>query len=330
MKTLKILTWHVHGNYLYYLSHIPHIIYVPYREGRSGSYSGRRGTLPWPDNLIEVPAEEVRELNLDCVIYQRLEHFFRDQYEVMNESQRRLPRIYLEHDPPRFSPTETLHPAARSQDLLLVHVTHFNRLMWNSGDTPVQVIEHGVVVPSDVSYKGTLPRGLTIVNNLKERGRRLGADIFLAAEKEVPLDLIGMDSESMGGLGEIDHLMLPEFQSNYRFLFNPIRYTSLGLAVCEAMMLGLPVVGLATTAMVKAVKNSVTGFVDTDPEILIKRMRMLLDQPEMARRMGERGKRLAEKRFNINRFIDDWNTALFRVTKEQEKTYVYQEEAAHG
>jgi NAD(P)-dependent dehydrogenase (short-subunit alcohol dehydrogenase family) len=27
----------------------------------------------------------------------------------------------------------------------------------------------------------------------------------------------------------------------------PVRYTSLGLAVCEAMMLGLPIIGLATT-----------------------------------------------------------------------------------
>jgi len=40
-----------------------------------------------------------------------------------------------------------------------------------------------------------------------------------------------------------------------RFFFNPIRYTSLGLAVCEAMMVGMPIIGLATTEMATTVQN---------------------------------------------------------------------------
>jgi glycosyltransferase involved in cell wall biosynthesis len=33
---------------------------------------------------------------------------------------------------------------------LLVHVTDFNRLMWDSGETPSTVVEHGVAVPDAV------------------------------------------------------------------------------------------------------------------------------------------------------------------------------------
>ena len=41
-KTMRVLTWHVHGSYLYYLAHAPHDFYVPVKEGRpeAGSEPG--------------------------------------------------------------------------------------------------------------------------------------------------------------------------------------------------------------------------------------------------------------------------------------------------
>ncbi len=58
-----------------------------------------------------------------------------------------------------------------------------------------------------------------------------------------------MGAEEAGGLGEVRHVELAAFAARYRFFFNPIRYTSLGLAVIEAMMVGMPIVALATTEM---------------------------------------------------------------------------------
>ena len=96
-----------------------------------------------------------------------------------------------------------------------------------------------------------------IVNNLAGRGRRLGLDVFERVRRHVPLDLVGMGSEQVGGLGEISHPDLPAFSARYRFVFNPIRYTSLGLAICESLMLGIPVIGMATTEMATAIRNGV-------------------------------------------------------------------------
>ena len=130
--------------------------------------------------------------------------------------------------------------------MTVVHVTHFNELMWNNHGIKTVVIDHGVPAPA-VRYTGEIQRGIVVINNLPERGRRLGLDVFQYVQAQVPIDLIGMGSESVGGLGEVLHPQLPGFIRQYRFFFNPIRYTSLGLAVIEAMMIGMPVVGLATT-----------------------------------------------------------------------------------
>jgi glycosyltransferase involved in cell wall biosynthesis len=316
LRRLRILTWHVHGSYLYYLARIPHDLYVPVKPGRPPGYVGLPpGGFPWPENVQEVAAEDVPWLELDVVLSQTHAQWLEERAAILSPTQRRLPRIHLEHDPPREHPVDQRHPVD-DPDAVLVHVTAFNDLMWDSGRTPTRVVEHGVVVPDDVRYTGELERGLVLVNDLATRRRRVGADVFRRVRDELPLDLVGLRSESEpGGLGEVPHDRLPSFQARYRFLFNPIRYTSLALAVCEAMMLGMPVVALATTEYATAIENGVSGYADTSVERLIDRMRELLADPEEARRLGEGARRTALERFGIERFVRDWNHALVEATR---------------
>jgi len=313
MRPLNVLTWHVHGNYLYYLAQAPHRFHLPVREGRPEGYGGRLPGLPWPSNVVDVPVEEVPTLDLDLVLFQSRKNYLEDR-EILSDAQQRLPRIFLEHDPPRESPTDMRHPFDEP-DGLLVHVTAFNELMWDNGRSPTRVIEHGVLVPADVRYSGEIERGLVVVNGLAGRGRRLGADVFDAVRKKIPLDLVGLGSEAIGGLGEVAHDELPRLMARYRFVFNPIRYTSLGLAVCEAMSVGAPIVALATTEMSTVVENGVSGFADTRVDALIGRMRRLLDDPDEAARLGAGARRTALRRFGMQRFVRDWNAAFDDVAR---------------
>ncbi len=309
MAPLRVLTWHVHGTYLYYLSHAHQEFYLPVRPDRSEGYGGRTRGYPWGDNVHEIPADEVRDLQLDAVLFQSRKNYTQDQYEILSEGQRNLPRVYLEHDPPREQPTDTRH-WVDDPDVLLVHCTAFNSLMWDSGRTRTRVIEHGVVVPKGIRYSGELERGVVVVNNLRKRGRRLGLDIFEKVRPRVPLDLVGIGATELGGFDSLAHGELHAFESHYRFFFNPIRYTSLGLAVCEAMMIGMPVIGLATTEMATVVENGVSGFVDTNLQALVERMQELLHDPGLARQFGQGARQRALERFNIERFARDWDDAF--------------------
>lgn len=310
-RPIRVLTWHVHGNYMLYLSRANVEFYLPVAPGRPG-HGGRGETFPFPDRVRDIPAEAVREADFDCVLFQSHRNFLEDQHDILSDDQKTLPRVYLEHDPPQEHPTNTRHPVD-DPNALIVHVTPFNALMWDSGRTPTRVIEHGVHTPDDVRHTGELERGIVVVNHMRRRGRRLGLDVFQRLRDAAPLDLVGMDAESLGGLGEIPPLELAKFASRYRFFLNPIRYTSLGLAVIEAMMIGLPILGLATTEMVTVIENEISGFLSTDPEQLIEPMRELLDNPAEARRMGERARLTALERFSIDRFASEWEEVFSTV-----------------
>lgn len=314
-RRLRVLTWHVHGNYLHNLTQVPHDFFLVTDAARSTHHTGRVGVLPWGDNVHEAPAERLPEMAFDVVVYQHRAQWDVDRLRLLSAAQQRLPRIVLEHDPPAASPTEELH-WCQDPGALLVHVTPYNALMWNAGVTPSCVVEHGVKLLAEPPWTGELARGLVVVNHLRQRGRRLGADLFEAAARVLPLTLVGMASEDLaefGGAGELGQFELPHAMARHRFFFHPIRHTSLGLALVEAMLIGQPVVGVATTELVTVIESGRNGYVDTRPERLHDAMRQLLVDPGLAAEWGAAGQRTARERFAIGRFVDDWLRVLDAV-----------------
>lgn len=313
-RRLRILTWHVHGNYLYSLGHLPHEIYVPVSTGGEPGYGPLGDRIPWGGNMHELAPQELQRYEFDCIIYQSRSNW-EDGQRLLTPSQRRLPCVYLEHNPPEPHAAESRHLFAHERGML-VHVTTYNALMWDNGDTPWRVVEHGVAPPVVQPPAETLARGIVVVNHLHRRGRRLGADLFTQARRTLALDLIGMESERLRGLGEIPNMEVAAFMARYRYFFSPVRYGSLSLALIEAMMAGLPVVGVGTTALPGVVSNGVDGYVDTDMRRLMDVMRTLATDEAMARQWGLAAQSMARRRFGIERFVDDWNTLLQELALE--------------
>ena len=308
MKRLRILTWHVHGNYLYNLTQVPHDFYLVTDQARSTHRSGRCGVLPWGDNVFEAPLSTLQTMQFDVVLYQHRRQWDNDRLTALSPAQQALPRVVLEHDPPMDHPTDQPH-WCQDSGALLVHVTAFNALMWNNGLLRWRVVEHGVKPLLTPPWTGELDCGLVVANHLLQRGRRLGVDVYLEAFAQVPLRLVGMASSDLaeyGGTGEVPQFELPHVLATHRFLFNPIRHTSLGLAVIEAMMAGLPVVGLATTELVTVITSGRNGYIDTRMPRLLEVMHLLLRDRGLAAEWGREGQRTACERFGIGRFVNDW------------------------
>jgi glycosyltransferase involved in cell wall biosynthesis len=227
---------------------------------------------------------------------------------------REVPAIYLEHNAPQGRIAEMRHPAADRADLTLVHVTHFNDLFWDAGSTPTRVIEHGMVDPG-YRYTGVLPRAVTALNEPVRRGRVTGTDLLERLSAAVDIDLYGIGTAELGGVEDPPQSVLHEELPRRRVYLHPVRWTSLGLTLIEAMQLGMPVVGLATTEAPEAVPPE-AGFLSTDVDRIAATLRRLVADPDEARERGRIARRVALERFGLERFLADWDRLLAQVVAE--------------
>ncbi len=316
---MNILLWHVHGSWTTAFVQGPHTYLVPVTPDRGPDGLGRAQTFTWPASVRELTPEQLRDADVDLVVLQRPhEAELAERWLGGRRPGRDVPAVYLEHNAPDGDVPDTRHPYADRDDLTLVHVTHFNRLFWDCGSTRTEVIEHGIVDPGH-RYTGRLARAAVVVNEPVRRGRHTGTDLLPALSEAAPLDVFGMRTEGLAA-----HLGLPEDRcraadlpqgelhgalAERRLYLHPIRWTSLGLSLLEAMHLGMPVVALATTEAVEAVPPG-AGTLSTRPEVLARAARRYLEEPEAAAEDGARARQAALERYGLKRFLHDWERVM--------------------
>ena len=310
---MRILLWHVHGAWTTAFVHGPHEYVVPVVEGRGPDGVGIARTYAWPDTVTEMTPEELRDEPFDLVLLQRpheLEHLAEEW--LGRRPGRDIPAVYVEHNAPQGRIADMRHPAADREDLLLVHVTYFNALFWDAGATPATVIEHGIVDPGE-RYTGELPRAAVAINEARRRWRVTGTDLLDRFAREVPLDLFGIDAVNAGtaahAVGDLPQAAMHAEMARRRAYLHPIRWTSLGLSLLEAMHLGMPVVALGTTEVHEAVPPE-AGIVSTRVEALAEALRRLVRDPEEAFQRGRAARAAALRRYGLERFLADWNRVL--------------------
>ena len=304
---MRILLWHVHGSWTTAFVQGRHDYLLPLVPDRGPDGRGRARTWEWPPSAIEVTREEACDARVDAVILQRPVELERLAREWLGD--RRVPTIYVEHNAPQGRIAEMRHPAADRDDVTVVHVTHFNDLFWDCGSTRTRVIEHGIVDPG-YRYTGGTPRAAVVINEARRRARVTGTDLLdRFAGDGVPIDLFGMDAEALGGVDDVPQHRLHDEMARRRVYLHPIRWTSLGLSLIEAMHLGMPVVALATTEAPEAVPAA-AGVLSTSVERLADAARGFLADADRAREAGVAAREAALQRFGLRRFLDDWDDLL--------------------
>jgi hypothetical protein len=321
---MKILVWHVHGSWTTAFVEGDHEYLIPLIPGRGPDGLGRARTWQWPASAREVTPEQLRDEDVDVVVLQRTRDLELVREWLGREPGRDLPAVFLEHNAPDGGVPNTRHPLADRDDIPIAHVTHFNCTFYDNGRAPTTVIEHGIVDPGE-RYTGELSRAAVVSNEPVRRGRYVGADLLPGLAAVAPVDVFGM---GLAGLHEAydldpDRVALHEDPpqaamhaelARRRVYVHPVRWTSLGLSLLEAMHLGMPVVALATTEAVEAVPAE-AGVLSTDPARLWAAVREFLHDEDAARLAGKAARAAALERYGLSRFLRDWDALLEEVAR---------------
>jgi hypothetical protein len=310
----SLLVWHVHGSWMESLVAGRHRYLVPVNTAKNPDGRGLLGRN-WP-RAQEVSTSDLRDEDIDLVILQRP-----GEVELTTRwSGRRpgvdVPAVYVEHNTPRPFAVDSVHPLAGRADIPVVHVTDFNRLMWDTGAAPTHVITHGIADPGHL-YNGEIPAAATMINEPLRRWRTVGADLLAELSRHTPIDVWGIDTLQLNdqhwpavrSKGDVAPPRVHHQVARRRVYLHTARWTSLGLSLVEAMYLGMPVVAVAST-MTPLVVPAEAGVVSADVDTLAYALEGFVTDRAAAAAAGKWARDFAIAHFGLDRFLVEWEDLI--------------------
>ncbi|SDK87979.1 hypothetical protein SAMN05216298_1804 [Glycomyces sambucus] len=317
-NALRILCWHVDGSWMESFIQGRHVYLLP-KEPEGGPFGLGRAGHPWPRHVVDVPAEALRDTEVDVVILQRPEELALAERWLGRRPGRDVPAVYVEHGTPQGRAATSRHPLADRDDIPVVHASDFNRLMWDCGRAPATVVDLGVADPGH-RFTGELPQAVAVVD--EPFGRDAGTDLLEALRAAAPIDLFGSGAEAirswpdgrghaLTGNPPIPLEELHTAMARRRAFVHPSRWTSPGAPLIEAMLLGLPVVAVATTAA--ATLPPAVGAVSCDLGVLAGRLAALTADRDLAAEAGAAARAHALAHHGLDDFLNRWDVLLERA-----------------
>jgi hypothetical protein len=232
-------------------------------------------------DLLDIKSRpEPRIVVLHCALQHRLEE---EKSGVSPEEMKKMLRQYL-----------------RSIGGHAVATSMFKGESWGLTE---DIVPCGVDPGEYLSYSGETAYGLRICNFVEHREKTFLWDFHKEAFSGLPVRLVG-HNPGMAGVAAADNWQhLKAMLRSHRFYIHtadPRLEAGYNMACLEAMAAGLPVLG--NRHPTSPVKHGVSGFLSDDPAELRKRAVMLLENRNLAARMGQRARETVVENFSIDRF----------------------------
>jgi GT2 family glycosyltransferase/2-polyprenyl-3-methyl-5-hydroxy-6-metoxy-1,4-benzoquinol methylase len=197
---------------------------------------------------------------------------------------------------------------------LFVTISEMKRESWGLDGA---VIPPGIDVAEYGGYRGDTAAALTVANLLRERAHMLGFDQLQAGLEGLPWTIVGA-SPSLQSREATSWDALKDLYRAHRLYAHATQWPwedGHNLALLEAMATGMPVVAWANPTSV--IREGRDGFVADDPETFTAWTRRLLDDHELAHRLGEQARRRVAEQFPLEAFVERWRAALAQAANSR-------------
>jgi len=311
------LTFPTHERYETLLCTTGHNFYS-YRADGIKDWNQSYASIPDNYQLLDKDLKESQiPLGLDFDLILSQNKF--GQYQIAHQFSKALhvPLINLEHTLPVPSwPIETLQSTHNMRGHINVFISEYSIGKWQWTDNnDTTVVHHGVdceLFKPDVSVEKD-DRILSVVNDWINRDWCCGFNIWQRVANKLPTFVVG-DTPGLSEPAKNTEELVKNYQTSRIFL-NTSTISPVPTALLEAMACGCAVVSTATCMIPEIITNGINGYVSNDEKELEQYLINLLNDEELAQKLGNEARKTIMERFSQQQFVRNWDN-IFQTASQ--------------
>lgn len=310
---LNVITFSTHEGYQTNLRNVNANFYC--FDG-GGFKIWNRASRPVPNNhyIIPLPTSEnlIQFLPLgtmyDLVFSQNNHVHFNQAYQLSR--QLNIPLINLQHCLPQTKDPKYINQIKGMRADIDVFITDFSRDEWGWGENEARVVKHGM--DTDLFTDQDKRRNinvLSVVNDFINRDAQVGYSVWKETVGGFTTRVLG---ETPGlSVGAKDNDELVDAYNTCGVFLNTATSSPIPMSLMEAMSCGAPCVSLWNPMIATVIRHGENGLIAKDVGGLRAGLKYMLENPELAKKMGNEARHDIIKYYSLQRFTDDWD-ALFQ------------------
>lgn len=252
-------------------------------------------------------------LDFDCILSQH--KFGQLQISKQIGRQLQLPIISLEHTLPMPNwPKSRLQQLKDLRGDINLFISEYSRAAWGWEETEAEIVHHGVDTefwkPDENIEREKVV--LSVVNDWINRGHICGFDIWQEVTKGLPVFPVG-DTPNLSKPAKSTE-QLREFYRRCGVFLNTSRISPIPSVVLEAMSNSCAVVSTDNCMLPEIIKNGENGFITNDKKKMREYLELLLNDKDLAYKIGQAARATIVEKFGLNKFVNRWNEIIKRAS----------------
>ncbi len=320
IKKNRLLTLNCHEAWVYQLSYLPAQIDII--DGLPNRYTAawdkRMRPVPANARLISFDQALSEGKRYDCIIT----HNITDMMDVKGIPGPRILVLHGTLDARMNKETDKDRDQIRAgleQYLHLVggHVVAVSESKRKSWGLKSDVVLNGVKINDYPAWEGNIPVGIRVANQISLKQNVLLWKFHEEAFKNIPIKIMGYNPDMPGIEPAAGWNDLKNNLKSHRFFVHtadPALEDGFNMAVFEAMAAGLPIIG--NQHPTSPITHGVNGYLASSPQELAKYALRLINDRQLAMRMGSAARDLAKKKFSSHRFARNFQRAIKTAKKK--------------
>ncbi len=232
--------------------------------------------------------------------------------DLLDVKHRTEPRLILLHstlegrvveEKSDITPAKMKQMLHKYMQLVSGHAAAVSELKGNSWGFTEDIVPFCADPDDYLPYSGEKCSGLRICNFIESRKKILLWDFHKKAFDGIAVRLVGHNPDMPSVTASASWEQLKKIFQSHRFYIHtadPKLEDGYNMATVEAMAAGLPVLGNQHPGT--PVKHGVSGFLSDDPAELRKYAKMLLNDRDLAVKMGQEGQKTVKEVFPMEKF----------------------------